>query len=315
MINECDNTIHWLTRQDYHVIKTPSCFWYNACPGVYQAFPYHKLVTPSMDEIRDLFQKNHMIAIRYSCPVDQKEGQISYHVVFDRDHYELKDLSKKARHDVVKGLDYATYQPISLERLNDEGWLLCNDTHIRQGREIAQSRKIWNKICCCAKGLNTFESWGAIHDEKLVAAILACTIEDTINILYQQSLTEHLKFGVNNALTYVFTHEVLKRPEIQSIFYGLHSLDAPASVDDYKFRMGYFPKPVRQRVMFNPLIPPSTLPLIYSLIWSISKIFSKSCLLQKSEGMFRFYFSGKKDLSKQQWPKALANKKEIYLLH
>ena len=52
-----------------------------------------------------------------------------------------------------------------------------------------------------------------------------------ILMAYQQSLTAHLRFGVNNALAFAFTRNALSRPGIEKLFYGLESLDASWDVD------------------------------------------------------------------------------------
>jgi len=310
---ELESPIEWLSRQGHHIITTKSSYWYDIGPKVYQAFPYHKLITPSNDEIINFFRQSKAIAIRFSTPLGQPEGQLSYHVVYDQADYEFANLPKKARHDVTRGLQYASFESIPLARLAREGWSLREETLVRQGRQNAESRSFWEALCLSAEGLPCFEAWGALHEGVLVTALLACTIDDTVGIFYQQSLTQHLKFGINNALTYTFTREVLNRPGIKCIFYGLHSLDAPSSVDDYKFRMRYTPKPVRQRVVFNPLFAPLIGPLSYSLLKIIGKIVGNSTQIAKAEGMVRFYLQGKRSLSDQEWPDILCEQKETIL--
>ncbi len=311
---EQEPSLQWLRRQGHQVLDTLSSVWYDIGPKIYQAFPYHKLITPSVAEINNFFKQSKAVAIRYSVPVKEKEGQISYHVLYNKhDPYDLKNLPKKARHDIAKGMQYASYEQISVERLANEGWFLRKQTLIRQGRDNAESRTFWETLCLSAKGLSCCEAWGAIHEGQLVASLFACTMGDTVSILYQQSLTDHLKYGVNNALTYVFTSEALKRPDVQSIFYGLHSLDAPASVDEYKFRMGYFAKPVRQRVVFNPYIAPFINPSSHKFLKYLIKVFPTSYIITKAEGMIRFSVQGRYPLKDQEWPEALLDQRNDIL--
>jgi hypothetical protein len=155
-----------------------------------------------------------------------------------------------------------------------------------------------------------FEAWGAIHEGELVAALLSYTFEDTVSILYQQSRTCHLKYGVNNALAYFFTQTILQRPGTRCIFYGLHSLDAPPGVDEFKFRMGYLAKPVRQRVVFNPLVQPFINRLSYGFLRMCLNLWPGNSKVAKAEGMFRFYLQGKRPLCDQVWPEALLQQKE-----
>lgn len=310
---ELRSAIEWLNRQGHHVIQTPSSHWYDIGPRIYQAFPYHKLITPSYDEILKLFKQSKAIAIRYSTPLSTSEGQLSYHVIYDQNQYNLGDLRSKSRNHVNAGLKYASYEPISLERLSKEGWAVREETLMRQGRTGAETRSFWETLCLSAEGLPCFEAWGAIHDGTLVAALLACTIGDTVSIYYQQSRTDHQKYGINNALTYVLTHEVLQRKGIKCVFYGLHSLDAPSSVDEYKFHMGYKAKPVRQRVVFNPIVRPLIQPVTHSLLKFFIKIVPTNTQIPKAEGMVRFYLQGKKSIPEQEWPKVLKDQEEIIL--
>jgi hypothetical protein len=168
-------------------------------------------------------------------------------------------------------------------------------------------------MCLCADGLPGFEAWGAVHDGELVSSLLSYASDDCVSILYQQSKTEHLKFGVNNALTFEFTRNVLLRPGVRCIFYGLHSLDAPPSVDEYKFRMGYTAKPVRQRVVFNPLIQPLVGQISFGLLRRLLNVGRRNSITRKIEGVFQFYLQGRRPLIDQEWPEALSDQREAIL--
>ncbi len=303
----------WLCRQGYSVVEVNNYYWYNQGPMVYQNFPYHHINSFDSTELKEVFGETGAIALRYSTEVEQPLGKISYHVVREKP-FVINEFPKKVRHDLQHGIQYAVYEPISILRLANEGWNLRLDTLIRQGREEAENQKFWERLCLSAEGLPGFEAWGALHQNKLVASILTITIDDTACILYQQSLTKHLKYGVNNALAYIYTNEILLRPGIEHIFYGLHSLDAPPSVDEFKFRMGYTAKPVRQRVVFHPLLAPLFNPFTHFTLNKLSTIWSGNPFLAKAEGMVRFYLEGKKPLEQQVWPENLANLRDVILL-
>jgi hypothetical protein len=304
----------WLRRQGHHVVRTESSYWYDAGPRVLQAFPYHWVVQPSAQEMRELTIRQNRVAARYSAPLGVPDGMVSYHAVLGGP-YNPKTLNDAARSDIRRGLRHCQVEPISCERLAEEAWTLQHDTLERQGRAKSMSQSEWKRICLSAKDLPGFEAWGAIHDGELVSALLSCTLDDTVSILYQQSSTCHLPFRVNNALISVFTQAVLERPDVRYIFYGLHSLDAPPSVDEFKFRMGYSAKPVRQRVIFNPYFRPFVNHLSHGFIKACLKIRPDSATIAKAEGIFRFYLQGKRPLSGQHWPKALMRQKDAILTH
>jgi len=296
----------WMRRQGYEVIETQSSFWTIAGTRTFQAIPYFALLTPSKEELHQLLVQHNALALRYSAPVEPGPGALSYHVVYERGSYSLQDLPKKARHDVKKGLSIAKVEPISFSMLAGEGWELRLDTLRRQGRVGAESESWWRKLCQTAEYLQVFEPWGAIADGKLVACLLGYHCDDYYCILYQQSLAEYLRFGVNNALTFVTTAEVLARPEVRRIFYGVQSLDAPASVDEFKFRMGYEPKLVRQRVEFHPYLRPFINKASYSLLKMTDRVLPNNHIISKAEGVFRFYLNGNLPLSEQTIPPILS---------
>ncbi len=308
-----DAQADWFKKRGFRVIVSKSSGWVDVARGVYQAFPYHWIIDPSEEELAEIFRKDRAIALRYSTALDKPSGQISYHVCYDKGSYPLTSLAKKARYDVTHGLAYACCVPISLRCLAREGWKLRYETLVRQGRQGAETRESWESMCSCADGLPGFEAWGAIHEGELVAALLTYTSEDTASILYQQSRTEHLKYGVNHALTYGFSQAVLHRPGIRCIFYGLHSLDAPPGVDEYKFRMRYSARPVRQQVVFSPVVQPFVNCLSYGFLRLVLSLRPGSSLLSKAEGMLRFHLQGKRSLSEQVWPEALLPQKDAIL--
>ncbi len=295
----------WFRRRGYRVLHAAGTHWFEVMPRVYQAIPYQGLIDPSDAEIRRLIHGERAVACRYSTAVEGAEGKLSYHVVNANKDYDLMHLSKGTRYDVRKGLRYAGVERISLSCLASQGWVLRQETIARQGRADAETAVWWRRLCDSAEGLPGFEAWGALRAGVLMASILLFTMDDWCIGLYQQCCIEALKTCVNNALTYSFTKEVLGRPSIQQVFYGLHSLDAEESLDTFKFRMGYTARPVRQRVVLRPWLRCLAHPTGYRLLHAARKRWPGVSRLAKAEGMFRFYLEGKKPLAEQTWPACL----------
>lgn len=303
----------WLIRQGKKVFTTQSSNWVNTGPRVLQSFPYYLVTQPDRTEINDLFKTSNAIALRYSTPCGALEGMLSYHVVYEEDELIYEKFSKKVRHDIHHGLEYCDYKPISLSTMEDQGWRLREETLIRQGRKGAETQKWWSHLCQSAEGLPGFECWGAVKQNLLVASIFTYIEDGTASILFQQSLTEHLKYGINNTIAYAFINDILKNNKASRIFYGLHSLDAPSSVDEFKFRMGFIAQPVRQRVVLNPHFAPLINDISYFGLKTIHKILPGNATVAKAEGMLRFYLEGKKPLEEQNWPDALVDQKQSIL--
>ena len=257
--------------------------------------------------------ENNAIALRYSTNVDSAEGLLSYHAVYDEPDYDFDLLGKWARKNVRRGLKNCQVEPIPLHYLADHGWQLQADTLDRQGRKIPISPLAWRRLCLSAENLPGFEAWGAFAERRLAASVITFQMKDCGYMLYQQCHREYLSAHVNNALGFEVTKNMIGRPGIKSILYGLHSLDAPASVDEFKFRMGYKPKPVRQRVMFHPFLRPFMTPTSHRLVKILLQRNPGSPFWAKTEGMIRFYLEGLKPLEEQTWPACLEDKKEEIL--
>ena len=299
----------WLRCQGYRVAHTPSSYWYEASPHTYQAFPYHWTIQPSESELREFLRENRAIALRYSTPVGSPLGCISYHAVYEQPIYTIEGLDRRSRQNVRAGLANCSVEPIPFERLAEEGWELETDTANRQGRQVTTTKEVWRRRYMAAADLPGFEAWGALVDNRLVASLFIVQIDDWCEYISQQCHRDYLNARVNNALTFVVTQTTLGRPGIKSIFYTLQSLDAPASVDEFKFRMGYFAKPVRQRVVLHPLFVPFVNRFTYSGLVRLLRHAPENYILAKGEGMLRMYLQGKRPLEQQNWPECLTQSK------
>jgi hypothetical protein len=302
----------WLRRQGYRVIRTESSYWYNAWPQVYQAFPYHWVIQPSEEEINHLMWRQHAVGLRYSTPVNHDIGKLSYHAVYDRPVYAVENLDRRSRQNIHAGLQNCTVEPVPFQRLVEEGWELEADTATRQGRKPSMTQAAWQRRYQAAGELPGFEAWGALVDGRLAASLLTFQMGDCCQYLSQQCCHDFLCLRVNNALTYVVTHEMTGRPGIRSVFYTLQSLNAPPSVDEFKFRMGFNAKPLRQRVAFHPLLSPFVGNYALNAIHKLTQRATGNLILAKIEGILRFYLEGRRSVEQQDWPECLvALKPEI----
>ena len=298
----------WMDRQGVRTLRTASSYWCEASPRVYQAFPYHWLIQPSEQELASLFRDHGALALRYSSSPGAAEGKLSYHVVCEGG-YALEDLPRQARQNTKRGLKYATVETIPFERLAEEGWPLRQDSLARQGRAGAEDQAWWRRLCHSAQDVPGFEAWGALHDGELVASFVGFTCDDWYLLPYEQSATSHLSFRVNNAIFYAVAHEVLQRSGMRSVFFCLQSLDAPCTVDEFKFRMGFSARPVRQRVVFHPRLAFLFNGASQRAVARLAHRFPQRPALAKAEGMMRFYVEGKRPVADQDWPESLLDRR------
>lgn len=302
----------WFRRQGQVVVRTPSSYWVNQGPRAFQAFPYHWVIEPAQNELSDFLKKYKALVLRYSTSLCNPVGHVSYHAVLEDPTYDFDRLGKWARKNVRRGLSCCRVEHISFECLGEEGFLLQLDTLNRQGRKLQLEHSKWKTLCLAAKDLPGFEAWAALVNGKLAASVITFRMDDCYYMLYQQCLRQYLPDNVNNALSFIVTQDLIKRAETKSILYGLHSLDAPPSVDEFKFRMGYIAKPVRQRVDFHPWLRPFATTATHNLLTHLLQRDQGNPFLAKAEGTLRFYLEGKIPLRDQNWPEGLAScKKEL----
>ena len=302
----------WMRRQGHQVFHTASSYWYDAGPRVFQAFPYHWLITPDEKEIRSLMLNHGIAALRYSTPLDFPKGMVSYHIVLHKP-YELEMLKPQARNGVKRGLDHFKVEQISFERLATEGWVLQQDTLARQDRLRSMTQKEWELLCRSADGLPGFETWAAISNGELAGAVIICRIDDVFSVPYAMSHSRFLPEHVNNAVFFAVSREMLTRDGISSLFFTVQSLDAPANVDEFKFRMGLKPKIVRQRVDFHPYLDPFATPTVHAWSQKLLQRDPSNPRIAKAEGMLRFHVEGKRDITEQTWAECLVKQKDTLL--
>lgn len=302
----------WQRRQGHKVVQTKNSFWFEAGPRVLQAFPYHQIISPPEKEIRDLLLRKNFVALRYSTPIDAQEGKLSYHVV-KKNPYSLGQLKKRSRKSISLGLSRCSVEEISLHRLKTEGWLLQKETLIRQNRQDTMSQEQWEKLCLSAEEIPGFRTWGAIVEGNLAAFLLTIQIDDVCEFLFAGSSQKYFDIHVNHVIFYSVAQKMLQTPGVDSLFITMQSLDAPASVDDFKFRIGLDPIPVRQRIVFHPFLKPFVTPWTYKALLWLRNIFPNKNFLSKVDGMVRFYLDGKIPTDQQKLPAILQTVHNTYV--
>jgi hypothetical protein len=73
----------WLRRRGQRVVRTPSSWWQDSGFGVYQAFPYHWLIEPTPEDLKQLFRQSRALAIRYFASSGSVGGVPGYHVTYE----------------------------------------------------------------------------------------------------------------------------------------------------------------------------------------------------------------------------------------
>ncbi len=219
-------------------------------------------------------------------------------------------LKSQSRNGVKSGLSHFKVEQISFEQLATEGWALQQDTLSRQDRLRSMTQQQWERLCRAGLGLPGFEAWAATSNGELAGAVIVCRIGDVVQVPYAMSHSKFLSDHVNNAVFFAVSREMLGRSGVRGMFFTVQSLDAPANVDEFKFRMGLKPAPVCQRVEFHPLLRPFVGPALHTFIEGRLQRDPSHPIWAKADGMVHLYLEGRQPLSEQDWPACVAGQKE-----
>ena len=88
---------------------------------------------------------------------------------------------------------------------------------------------------------------------RLAAFLVGAHVDGYYYILHQASRTADLKNYPNNALIYQVTKFKMNDPEIQVVSYGLDSVEDTMGLRTFKQGMGYYLRPINQKILINPL--------------------------------------------------------------
>lgn len=237
----------------HRVVSTPSAYWYDASRGFYLSAPPNLTYTPTEDDLRIVLRTFPCFGVRFAAPL-QGPGKLSYQIVCDNRSYGLEALSANVRSKVRRGLKRCRVEPVSFDVIATAGRQAHHDTVARQGREGVLSGERWERFCQAAAVTHGIEGWGAWSGDSLAAFLVTVTFESSVEFLLARSCTNQLGAYPNNALIFSVAEEMLARRGVAEITFGLESLEPVGPLDQFKFGMGFRRFPLRQRVVFHPLV-------------------------------------------------------------
>jgi hypothetical protein len=98
------------------------------------------------------------------------------------------------------------------------------------------------------------EGWGAFVQGELAAFLLTAELGDCVEFLLARSRSDLLDAYPNNALIFTVAEHLLVKRRVSKITFGLESLEPVGPLDQFKFGMGFRREPIRQRVVFHPVL-------------------------------------------------------------
>jgi len=244
---------HFLSATGHRVLRGAGTYWYDASPGFFLAAPSHRLLAPPADELRALLRFQPCAGLRFSAPLEGP-GKRSYQIVCDDRDYDLDRLSANVRSKVRRGLRRCAIAPLPFADIAAQGLAADRDTLARQGRAVRLAGPAWARYWDAAAAAPTMEGWGASVGGQLAAFLVSVRFDDCVEFLLARSRTDLLDAYPNNALVFEVARLMLRERGVRQITFGLESLEAVDALDEFKFGMGFRSAPLRQRVVFHPLV-------------------------------------------------------------
>lgn len=237
----------------HQVVTTPSAHWYDASRFFYLSAPPHRQYQPATEDLRDVLRRLPCMGVRFAAPL-QGSGKLSYQIVCDNHTYGLEALSANVRSKVRRGKKRCQVGPVPFSVIATAGRRAHQDTLTRQGRDGVLAGAKWDRFWAAAAETIGFEGWGAWSGDVLAAFLVSVTFDEGVEFLLARSCSDELGAYPNNALIFHVTEEMLQRRGVPEITFGLESLEPVGPLDEFKFGMGFRRRPLRQRVVFHPVL-------------------------------------------------------------
>jgi len=271
-------------RRGHRVVQTASCWWYNEYhqDRLFHSFPMHRLLNPPPEEIAELFQRvPKAVGFRFVGP-PQSGGLQSFNWV-RRKPYDLTTLSSKSRNQTRRGLENCQVKKIPWDELVSIARDAHHDTMGRHQQNGTGSLGFGTELSEC----DAYEAWSAFIDGRLAAYTVTLWVEDWVHILLHRSVTADLKFYPNNALVFSVVRELLSRPGVTAVSFGLESLLSLDSLEHFKLGMGFTKEPVNQHFVLARWARPLLNPVTGGSINLLANLLPGNLRLQKVAGIYR----------------------------
>jgi len=243
--------------QGMRIIEGESCLWVEKRKFFLESLPQHRRVQLQPGEASRLFRRGAGV-IRYTC--DETEGSSSFEYVWDDKNYGLESLAKDAKRNIRRNIESCIVRPVDYKLLSEKGCAINRSVLERQGRHTSQSfltdPTLWEKYICVCEGLPFIEAFGAFVNDQLCAYSLTLRMDDYCYTYHPFASTDYLKHYPMNVLIYSLVKEMLGRPDVSCVSYGLASFAPRPSLERFKLAMGCRKRPIGRRVLIHPLARP-----------------------------------------------------------
>jgi hypothetical protein len=244
---------HFLASTGHRVLRGAGAYWYDASSAFFLSLPSHRRLRPAADELREVMRNQPCAGLRFPAPLDGP-GKLSYQIVCDTRGYGIHSLGANARSKVRRGLRRCEIVPVAFATIAALGQAADRDTVARQGRAVRLPGAAWQRFWDAASATAGMEGWAAFVGGEMAAFLVSVQFDDSVEFLLARSRSDCLDAYPNNALIFHVASEMLTSRGVRQITFGLESLEPVGPLDQFKFGMGFRAAPLRQRVVFHPLL-------------------------------------------------------------
>jgi hypothetical protein len=248
-----DSLLAFYGDAGFKTYRSASGWWYEAGPRFLLAVPTHIPLSIGDREAREVFRATGALGMRYVTS-QADVGRESWQMSAGGAEYSMEDFSANTRSKIRRGLKNNEIRLISGAELAREGEQAFLDTVERQGRAGRYGIERWHKLLAAADRAPGIEIWSAWHEGALAAYLLVMVFEDHCELYEARSRTDSLRHYPNNALIYTVTEEMLVRRRLREVTFGIEGLEELDTLDQFKLAMGFVRKPIRQHVIFRPVL-------------------------------------------------------------
>lgn len=282
---------HFLASTGHRVLCGAGAHWYDVSSGFFLSVPSHRLLRPSRAELSALMRHQPCAGVRFPAPLEGP-GKLSYQIVCDDRDFSIESLSANARSKVRRGLRRCEIAAVPFSTIAAQGMSADRDTLARQGRAVRLPAEAWQGFWAAAAATPGMEGWAAFVGGEMAAFLVSVQFEDAVELLLARSRSDCLDAYPNNALVYHVTTEMLGRRSARQVTFGLESLEPVGPLDQFKFGMGFRRAPLRQRVVFHPLVRALLAPGALRAAFSRAAAGRPGGFWRKALGLVRFAEAG-----------------------
>ena len=226
--------------------------WIDAGRFSLVTIPCNEPVTACKAEIQQLLQDSGRLIAVFATPT-QTGVPSSHFWVRDR-AYSLASLQRQFRQHIKHYGHLCHVRTVPWEEIQQSGLKVNQDTMNRRGlnMSLCTTAEGWSKICANAALVPGLEATGCFLDDQLTGFLVSWTHNGVCNGLILHRDSQYQSLGAANILAYQFTHEMINRPDVQSVTMGRGWFPPEETIDRFKRHAGYVEEPLQLAVVLHP---------------------------------------------------------------